>query len=62
VSDRRNFTPIRLEKVAFQQRHVSASMRRAVKQSSHIPWPKVTIRHDADGPVRVTQDEVHTSS
>lgn len=47
MSERRNFQPVRMEKFAFQQRHVSAAMKRAFQQTKNIPCPKVTVREDA---------------
>lgn len=44
MSERRQFQPVRMEKFAFHQRHVSAAMKRAFQQTKDIPWPKVTVR------------------
>lgn len=41
-SDGRRFNPVRAPKQVFRQEHVSASMRRAVRQSSGAKWPSAT--------------------
>lgn len=42
MSDRRNFNPVRLDKRAFRQEHVSQALRRAMQQSRDVKWPSVT--------------------
>ena len=40
--DGRRFNPVRAPKQVCRQEHVSASMRRAVRQSSGAKWPSAT--------------------
>lgn len=38
MSDRRMFNPVRADKRAFRQEHVSASLRRALRQRTGVGW------------------------